>query len=520
MKTLCNFLSGVGIFLLMTILMASGCHKEPIIPPVETKPVIKSFIVASATMSSATFTFSAENYSALSISIDGGSPISVSGGSYTATGLTSGKSYSAVLIASGQGKEVKSSQSFSTSKSTLSAEFKLADSTATGASFTFTTAGNATTTSQSLTNVNTGEVIDVMSKTTHTVNNLTPNTQYTFTFKVKDNTGNEVSQSITFKTKEKVSEWFSIVSVTYGEQFAIIGNAVSSKLTIKVNNSAATPKDLDYLISNLGEYGIAVKMLRYSLNGGSWVRCVADNAGAIAFTNLTFQPGDNTFECYFALKPNVGVPNNSPLSFSITRLRDKDGATSPKGGSFPVAVAVGSVNAVVQPTVITSNILGYMYVSPVAYSPQSAGTTNGFYQIIALKAAGPAGTRLTNVRLKNPYASVFSSMIFGYQNIWSIRKGFDGGIQVKSFFWQSEFINLALSDENNSITTDGANNDYYFSCGAKNNSQEDFYSGAYTPGRMGFVLTSKYDVIITNSSGQTVDLSDVVVKHEDVVLQN
>lgn len=514
MKTLCNLLSYVGILLLMTTLMAVSCRKDPIIPtPTESGANIKSFNVQSTTMTSATFNFDVTNYVTLKIKV-ADKTVDVTSGTYTADGLSAGQSYSAVLIATGKdGKEVKSSQSFSTSKSTLSADFKLADSTATGASFTFTTAGNATTTSQSLTNVNTGEVIDVMSKTTHTVNNLTANTQYTFTFKVKDNTGNEVSQSVTFKTKEKASEWFSIVSVTYGEQFAIVGNAVSSKLTMVVNNSSSSAKVDTSLTASFGQYGSAVKMLRYSLNGGGWVVLPASN-NSVTFSNVTLQPGNNTFECYFALKPNVGVPNGSPLTFSFTTMNDGEGATLPKGGSFPAAVAVGGVNANVQPTIITSNWNGYMFGNAIALPDPSSGGVIGIYQSIALKATGPAGARFVSIKLKNPYTA-FSGMIFGYQNIWKYELSDGIGRDVSNYFWQNEYITLTLPNEA-VILTNGNNNNYYIRSNVRNSGSGTFYSGNYTPGKMGFMLTSKYDIVLLNSNGQMIDLSGVVVFQDEI----
>ena len=96
-----------------------------------------------------------------------------------------------------------------------------------------------------------------------------PDSLYTFTFKVKDDTENELSQSISFRTKKKASESVSITSITYDSTFAIIGNAESSKLKIKVN--AEKMMSISSLTASFGEYGSSVKMLRYSLNGGPWV---------------------------------------------------------------------------------------------------------------------------------------------------------------------------------------------------------------------------------------------------------
>ncbi|GAB3428766.1 hypothetical protein GCM10027516_35410 [Niabella aquatica] len=95
--------------------MAIGCRKNMAQENVE--PNISSFIVVSVTTTSANFLFDASNYSALSLSIDEGIPIIISGTSYTATGLNPGKNYSAVLTATNSNGSVRSSQTFTTLQS-------------------------------------------------------------------------------------------------------------------------------------------------------------------------------------------------------------------------------------------------------------------------------------------------------------------------------------------------------------------------------------------------------------------
>lgn len=517
-----NLLSWVGIFLLVTTLMALSCRKDK--KNTEEKyPSITSFTVATATMTTATFSVNVINYTALSISIDGGTPVSVGGSSYTASGLTANKNYVAVLTATNGNGVATTSVSFTTAKSSLAINsFLVSDTLANSATFNFTATSDATITTQSLINDATKVAIDITGKTSQLVYNLNPNTNYSFTYTVKDNTGNEASSSVTFKTKEKDSEWFSILSVTYGEQFAIIGNAVSNKLTIKVNNSAGVPKVFDYLAAGFGQYGVAVKMLRYSLNGGSWARSIASNDAIVAFTNLTFQPGDNTFECYFSLKPNVGgVPNNSPLSFSFIAMHDREGGTLPKGGSFPGAVAVGSVDASVQPTIITTSWNGYYYGNTMVLGPSPNFSEMGLYQAINIRATGPAGAKFAGIRLKNPYTA-FTGLEFN-NNSWVFANWtISTYANIINYIWQNEFISLTLPNENNSnlLTTDAVSyNNYYVKCGMR--SQTSWFDSApYTPGEHGLLLTSKYDLIILNSNNQRVDMSDVVVKHGDIVLQN
>ena len=530
MKTLSNFLSLVGILLLMTTIMASSCHKDIIIPPTPTpgaKPSISSFTVSSTTMTTATFNFSVSNFTTLKLSIDGVS-VDVSGSSYTARELSPGKSYSVVLTASNSEGTVNSSKSFTTNKSSLAiTEFKATDSTSTGASFSFKATSNVNIVNQVLVNDSTGESIDVTGKNVYSVEGLGSGTSYHFTFKVKDDTGNEVSQQISVVTKFKNSDWFSIVSVTYGDKFAIIGNAVSSKLTIKVNNSSNTTKTLQHLLATFGENGTAVKMLRYSLNGAAWKKVDVANKN-IALINVAFDPGENILECYFALKVNVGVANGSALSFKIFDIKESDGSHFPKSGSFPEAVQVGTVDAVTQPTVITSSWNGEMYLNTVTLSPKENNpngnySETGLYQAIGIKATGPAGARFASIRLKNPYTA-FTGLEFNNSSWVTFTTGVQYYSNIINYSWQNNYITLTLPNDsynNNIVKTDGVtNNNYYILCGLRNMSSIWFDTGNYTPGKHGLELVSKYDLVILNSNNQQVDISDVPIKQGENVLQN
>lgn len=500
------------IILLLFAVLVQACKKDK--PKPKQPPTISSFTVSSTTMTTATFNFSVSNYTSLRLSING-NVIDVSGGTFVVSGLNAGKSYTATLIASNADGSISSSQSFSTSKSSLSiTSFKVTDTSWNGGSFAFASSSDAIITSQTLINNNTSISIDVSGKASHSVEGLMPDSLYTFTFKVKDNTDNEVSQSISFRTKKKVSELIGITSITYDSTFAIIGNAVSSRLRIKVN--AEKMMSLPSLTASFGEYGSSVKMLRYSLNGSPWVVLKAED-GKVNFKNVLLASGDNTFDCYFSLKPSVGVPNASALSFSVILIDDGEGGTLPKGGSFPSAISVGSVDALTQPTIITSNWNGFMYANTIWMPAKAAGLT-GIYQIIALKAAGPTGARIESIRLKNPY-SYHDSLIFGYKGIWKMTIG-DGNKDIQNFFWKDDYISLTLPIENNIININGKNNDYYFKSYLYNQSSKDFFSGIATPDRMGFALTSKYDIVIKNSSNQIVDMSEVKAFQDYVEIIN
>jgi len=496
------------LFWAMVITIAS-CNKDK--SGNSAKPTISSFTLS-------TFNFNVSNYTNLKAVIDG-VETGISGSSWTATGLTPNKYYTITLIATNQNGSVSSAQNFTTLKSSLAiTNYKVVDSSENGATFNFAANSNATITSQSLTNNVIGEVIDVTGKTDHSVSNLNPNTSYTFTFKVKDNTGNEVSSNITFKTKEKKSNWISFTDIEYANPFAIIGNAVSNKLTVKVLNTAGGVKVLPSFKVNFGPNAKAVKMLRYSLNGSSWVMVNPDNANEFTFNNTTLIPGENVFEIYFSLKVNVGVADNAPLSFTITNMNDGEGATLPSDGSFPASVSVGNVNASIQPTVIVNEWRGYMFSAPAAVSPNTVGYL-GIYQIINVKMSGPTGAKFKSIRFKNPYTA-FNGLVFGYQNSWKYGLSDGAGKEVKSFSWQGEYADVILPDEAIIITNGITPNDFYFRPFLKNGGSEVFYSGApeFTPGKMGFYVTSKYDIVLLNAAGQVIDLSDVRVYHEDVLL--
>lgn len=476
-------------------------------------------------MTTATFNFSVSNYTSLKLNIDG-NIFDVSGGAYTISGLSANKSYTAVLTASNADGSVSHSQSFATSKSNLSvSSFNAGDTSWNSVSFTFAATSDATIVSQTLINTNTSESIDVMSKTNHSVNNLAPDSLYTFTFKVGDNTGNEVSKAISFRTKQKASDWFSISSITYDSAFAIIGNAVSSKLRIKVNADMA--KTLPSLTADFGVNRVAVKMLRYSLNGAPWVVLKAEN-GKVIFSNVSLKAGENIFDCYFSLKVNVGVADGSALTFSITSMNDGEGGTLPKSGSFPSALQVGSVNVNTAPTIITTSWNGHMYLNtkvfgPIEMNPNKNFSESGLYQAIAIKATGPGGARFSSIKLKNPYAS-FTALEFNNNSWVTYTSGTGYSSYIVNNYWQNDYVILNIPTDtlnNNLIQTDGiTNNNFYIKCGLRNNSSVWFDSGNYTPGLGGLMLTSKYDLVLRNSDGQVIDLSEVAVKQGDEVLQN
>lgn len=331
--------------------------------------------------------------------------------------------------------------------------------------------------------------------------------------------GNRIFPSVNLD-KVKVpakSAWVASVLATYGEQFAIIGNAVSNELTITINNSASVNKTLPTLTANFGANGSAVKMLRYLNSDGKWVVLKASN-GEIVFNNLVLKPGVNTIKSYFALKPQVGVANNSKLEFSFTGLNDGENGLVPNSGKFPNALPVGTVNASVQATVVTSEWIGASDQS-ITVLPPTGATVGGAYYVGNLMLTGPANARLYSIKLKNPYASV-KTLIWNNPG-WVINFfGPDYEILVDMVNWYSDYVVLNNLPIGNGVKI-GSNNYISIYTSIKNvSATEAFNSGDFTPGLFGLILTSKYDIVLQNSNGQMVDLSDVVVKHGASIIEN
>jgi len=311
------------------------------------------------------------------------------------------------------------------------------------------------------------------------------------------------------------STWVSSVSATYGEQFAIIGNAVSNELTLTINNSASVNKTLTSLTANFGVNGSAVKMLRYLNSDGKWVVLEANN-GEIVFSNLVLKPGVNAIKSFFALKPQVGVANNSKLEFTITGLNDGAGGKVPATGNFPNTFVVGTVNASVQPTVLTTDWWGQM-LSPEMILQPGGETLGAMYAVLNLRIEGPGDVKIGEIKLKNPYAS-YKDLIFN-QNLLkiSINSIFK---QISNYLWQENKYIIISSPNESVFKSNFSYNDYSVYFEYKNSGTKVFNSDDYTSGLCGFVLESKFDLKLLNSNNQVIDLSDVKVRQDGVILQN
>lgn len=392
--------------------------------------------------------------------------------------------------------------------------------TMTEAGFDFSTSSNKTILIQSIIDTINSKVYDVLGKTTLTVANLSPSKDYPFTLYAKDASGKEVKQTLTVHTLDKSSAWFSVGTIVYANPFAIVGGAQSWKIILPLENKSSANKTLKSLKLNFGEYGKAVKMLRYKSDTSRWIKSMATgNTGEVELTELVLKPGINNIEAYFSLKSDVGgVANGSPLSLRITSINDGEGARLPIGGAFQVPLNVGTVDAITAPTEFVlsypTTVLTLLGSIPIS----SGGTSNETYTFsFYFKIKGPSQVRLHSLKLKNPYAS-FQGLVYTNWVFDDNRVGADHYENINNVVWENgqKFVTLLFPDlEYNKVSSDGqrayaAN----IRVNLKNTGSTRFDSENYTPNEFSFALDSKYDIVILNSSGQVVDMSDVSVSKQ------
>lgn len=505
-------------FFSFLLLFTLGCKKST----TKTSPTIASFTITT-TMTTATFSINASNYTSLSISIDGAPAVSVGGSSYTASGLTANKNYVAVLTATNANGSATASQSFTTSKSSLAiTSFTATDTTESSINLNFSASSDMTITSAEIINDTTGEAVNVIGKISHSISNLLPSHKYSFTYKVKDNTGNEMSKSITFTTKAKVSDALSY-EVSYGQPFAIIGNAQSDTVFLKIINESSAQIILKKITVSFGIKGNAVRSLRYQTSDTSWAK-FNTVGNLVHIANVKVLPGINTFKNIFALKSNLeGFSNADPLSFQIIDMEEEDGSRLPKNGAFPPAIPAGSIDAITQPTIITSSWNSDAYLNARTWTENNQSfNEHGVYQVINIKATGPAGARFVGIRLKNPYYK-YPQLEFDNSSWKFIDFSLNTLLEsISNVYWKNEFVSLVIPNNNdrNIINTNGTfNTNYYISCGWRNVGPNPFSTGNDTPGRSGFQLISKYDVILKNASGQVISLDNTDVIYAGVKLE-
>lgn len=306
-------------------------------------------------------------------------------------------------------------------------------------------------------------------------------------------------------TTLKPSAWLSEPIISYSSPFAIIGNAVSNELTFKVN--AASAKTFKSLMGSFGENGKAVKAIRYSLNNSEWkVLKVVD--GKVNFENISLKSGENIFKTYFSLKPETGVANGASLTFSFIKLDDGESGTTFSSGKFPEAVNVGSVNSSIQATVVKTGWFSYLRTPGLVVD--KGGEANIMIHVLQLLMTGPAPAKISSVKFSNPYTAfnAINGNDLRFLENWSFDLNDAGRTDFKpDVSNQNSFI---VSFPDKGIPTNGAYQRVSIFSDIKNIGNR-FDSGAYTPGKFGLKISSKYDIVIKNSSGQIIDLSDVNV---------
>ncbi len=510
--------------------MAFNQCKKPGADPVPPNPapVINSFNLDSVSMTSASLSFSVANASLTKISLDGGTAEVATGGKHTFTGLTAGKAYKATLIASASdGRNASRSIDFSTASSNLKIDsFKVSLVTDVSASFAFATSSNSPITERTLKNLNTGQSVNVLAIGNYNATGLTSSTDYKFALSVKDQSGNAKADTVAFRTLDKKSTWFKSPQVEYANPFAIVGGAISNKLTLKFTNTSAGSKTLHSLKANFGDYGVAVKMLRYRVAGGRWKVLAPTGAnGEIEFKNLPLTPGLNTIEAYFSIKPGSGVNNGVGLFFKFTSLDDGEGGKLPSDGSFQNEVIVGQVDANTPASAILPNP-GIIFVSlnGSIQAPPNSGYSQSSMFSFNFKMTGPRKAIVGGIKLKNPFAG-FAGLLYSPILYFDDNRVEDGATYetFDSFVWGEgkKTIDITFPPfEYQKIVSDGVKSSQYnLNISYKNPTNVMFDSENYTPGEHSFILESKYDIRILNSSGQVLDLSDITVyKNNQVYL--
>ena len=334
-----------------------------------------------------------------------------------------------------------------------------------------------------------------------------------------------IQNKVSFTTltpPKKSGIWMAPKSTYAGSPFAIEQNAVSNQLTTKFQNLSSQSKVLKSAKANFGPNGKAVKMLRYKNAAGRWVVLTpTGETGEVEFKNLPFTPGVNTLVSYFAIKEASGVSNGAALSFRFTSIDDGEGGTLPSEGSFEGPLNVGSVNSVTPPTFISAEGVTMITLGGHIISTPGAASSQTSLFGLAFQLKGPDGARFHSLRLKNPFAA-FQGLEFD-PNSWVFddnRVGADHYEHVTPPVWESnKFVTLTFPVlDYSKIVSDGTKyNGYNIRVSIKNNSSTRFDSDNFTPGEHSFTLDSKYDILIYNSDGQIVDLSNINIYKNNAI---
>lgn len=381
----------------------------------------------------------------------------------------------------------------------------------TSATFTFSATDNVAVTSLSLYVLS---AQNVLGQSSTTVSSLVPNTSYNAILTAKDAAGNTGLAQVAFKTSAHPSTWFATPTISNMVPISgMIGNTISNEFTITLNNNSGSTKTATFSL----DFGnIYIKMLRYqaanSPQGTGWnvLQTAAPFGSTVTFSNFSLPPGATTLKAVFARRITQGQ-DGSAINLSFTSLDDGEGGSAPQGG-YQAPVPAGTVDGNTTPTQFITEWWGYMDQSPIYLSPGGTGTSSN-YNVTGVKVSGPAPARVVSLRLRNPYGNA----LIWKPGTW--RASFVGPDILANESWNGDYVKLTLA--NGSDIPNNAMGTFLIYCQIQNaSSTQSFNSHTMTPGLFGLELKTKFDIQVANSSGQLIDLSEVVVKQGSTVIAN
>ena len=379
--------------------------------------------------------------------------------------------------------------------------------TTTSASFTFSATDNVGVTSLVLSVSGTQQ--NVLGQSSATVSGLTANTDYTAYLSAKDAAGNTGNAQVSFKTTARPSTWFGTPTITGASPISgMIGNTISNSFTITLSNTSGVAKTATFSL-DFGNFYI--KMLRYQAanapDGTGWTALPA-NSGKVTFSNFSLPAGSTSLKAVFASKPSVA--HGSAINLSFTSLDDGEGGGVAASG-WQAPVSFGTMDGSTAPTQLVTEWWGYSSSGPLYLGPNGVGSISN-YNVTNVKVSGPAPAKVASLKLYNPYGNALI-----WEGNWRATS-FNYVAQITAS-WNNDFVNLNF--DNSATISNNAMEGFIIWCNLRNaSSTVAFNSGYITPGIFGLVLKTKYDLVIQNSSGQVIDISDAVIKQESTPLSN
>ncbi len=385
--------------------------------------------------------------------------------------------------------------------------------TTTSASFTFSATDNVGVTSLVLSVSGTQQ--NVLGQSSATVSGLTSNTDYTAYLTAKDAAGNTGNAQVSFKTAARPSTWFGTPTITGASPISgMIGNTISNSFTITLSNTSGVAKTATFSL-DFGNFYI--KMLRYQAanapDGTGWTALPANN-GKVTFSNFSLPAGSTSLKAVFASKPSVA--HGSAINLSFTSLDDGEGGGVAASG-WQAPVSFGTMDGSTAPTQLITEWWGYSTDQPLHLYPNESGSI-GNYHVTNVKVSGPAPAKVASLKLYNPYGNA----LIWYNDTWKYVADLPDYFSIPSsaIVWYGDYVKITMPIDKAPISNTSMTG-FLLGCDLRNASTTvAFNSGYITPGIFGLVLKTKYDLVIQNSSGQVIDISDAVIKQESTPLSN